>query len=36
MHFLLDLMRRARAAVLDGVYDEFLAEWMESPAAKDY
>ncbi len=36
LHFLLDLMRRARAAVLDGVYDEFLAEWMESPAAKDY
>ena len=23
LHFLLDLMRRARAAVLDGVYDEF-------------
>ena len=36
LHFLLDLMRRARAAVLDDVYDEFLAEWMESPAAKDY
>ena len=36
LHFLIDLMRRAREAVLAGTYDEFLAEWMASPAAKDY
>lgn len=36
LYFLLDLMRRARQAVLDGAYDVFLAEWMSSPAALDY
>ncbi|MBQ9042771.1 MAG: tRNA guanosine(34) transglycosylase Tgt [Eggerthellaceae bacterium] len=36
LHFLIDLMRRAREAVLAGAYDEFLAEWMASPGAKDY
>ena len=36
LHFLIDLMRRARAAALAGAYDEFLADWMASPAAKDY
>ena len=36
LHFLLDLMRRARAAVLAGAYEDFYREWMESPAAKDY
>ena len=36
LHFLLDLMRRAREAVLAGAYEEFYAEWMASPAAKDY
>ena len=36
LHFLIDLMRRAREAVLAGSYDEFLADWMASPAAKDY
>ena len=36
LHFLLDLMRRAREAVLAGTYEEFYAEWMASPAAKDY
>ena len=36
LHYLLELMRRARQAVLAGAYDEFLAEWMASPAAKDY
>lgn len=36
LHYLLDLMRRARQAVLDGVYEEFYQEWMASPAAKDY
>ena len=36
LHFLIDLMRRSREAVLAGTYDEFLAAWMASPAAKDY
>jgi queuine tRNA-ribosyltransferase len=36
IHYLIELMRRAREAVLAGAYDEFLAEWMDSPAAKDY
>ncbi len=36
LHFLLDLMRRAREAVLAGTYDAFLAAWMASPAAQDY
>ena len=36
LHFLIDLMARARKAVLAGEYDEFLRSWMESPAAKDY
>lgn len=36
LHFLIDLMGRAREAVIAGCYDEFLASWMASPAAKDY
>ncbi len=36
LHYLLDLMRRAREAVLEGAYDAFLAAWMASPAARDY
>lgn len=36
IHFLLDLMRRAREAVLADAYDAFLAEWMASEAANDY
>ena len=36
LHFLIDLMARAREAVLAGTYEEFYAEWMNSPAAKDY
>ena len=36
LHYLLDLMRRAREAVLAGEYDAFLSAWMSSPAAKDY
>ena len=36
LHYLLDLMRRAREAVLADAYAEFQAEWMASPAAKDY
>ncbi len=36
LHYLLELMRRARQAVLNGAYDVFLSEWMSSPAALDY
>ena len=36
LHYLLDLMRRARQAVLDDAYADFEAQWMASPAAKDY
>ena len=36
LHYLIDLMRRAREAVLAGAYEEFYAAWMASPAAKDY
>ena len=36
LHFLLDLMRRAREAVLADAYEEFYEAWMNSPAAKDY
>ena len=36
LHFLIDLMRRAREAVLAGTYDAFLADWLSSPAANDY
>lgn len=36
LHYLLNLMRRAREAVLSDVYDDFYAEWMASPAADDY
>ena len=36
LHYLLDLMRRARAAVLAGAYEDFYRSWMDSPAAKDY
>ena len=36
LHFLIDLMKRAREAVLADAYGEFLAGWLASPAAKDY
>ena len=36
LHFLLDLMRRAREAVLADAYEDFYQEWMNSPSAKDY
>ena len=36
LHFLIDLMARAREAVLADDYDGFLRSWMHSPAAKDY
>jgi queuine tRNA-ribosyltransferase len=36
IYFLLDLMRRARAAIVDGCYSDFVDAWMASPAARDY
>ena len=36
IYYLLDLMRRARQAIIDGTYNEFVNDWMASPAAKDY
>ena len=36
LHFLLDLMRRAREAIEAGEYKQFLDAWMNSPAANDY
>ena len=36
LHYLIDLMRRAREAVLADAYEEFYEQWMASPAAKDY
>ncbi len=36
LHFLLDLMRRAREAVLADAYEDFYQAWMNSPAAADY
>lgn len=36
LHYLIDLMRRAREAVLAGAYEEFYEAWMASSAAKDY
>ena len=36
LHFLLDLIRHAREAVLADAYEEFFEQWMESDAAADY
>lgn len=36
LHFLLNLMREARQAVLAGEYEAFYEDWMSSPAANDY
>ena len=36
IYFLLDLMRRARQAIIDGRYAEFQAEWMDSEGAADF
>lgn len=36
IHFLLDLIRRARAAVIAGNYSEFLSAWLNSEGANDY
>ena len=31
-----DLMARARQAIIDGIYAEFIDAWMDSPAARDF
>lgn len=36
VHFLLDLARRAREAIVADRYQAFLAGWMSSPASVDY
>ena len=36
IYFLLDLMRRAREAIVEGRYGAFVSAWMDSPAAKDW
>ncbi len=36
LHYLIDLMRRAREAVLADAYEDFYQEWMASPAMRDY
>ena len=36
IYFLTNLMAKARQAVIEGTYDQFLSDWMHSPAANDY
>ena len=36
IHFLIDLMARAREAILADAYEEFYQSWMSSSGAKDY
>lgn len=36
LHFLLDLMRQARGAILEGRFESFYQDWMNSEAADDY
>ena len=36
IYYLLDLMRRAREAIIDGRYSEFVSAWMDSSAAADF
>ncbi len=36
IYFLLDLMRRARQAIIDGRYAEFQSEWMAGEGAADF
>ncbi|NTW29053.1 MAG: tRNA guanosine(34) transglycosylase Tgt [Coriobacteriia bacterium] len=36
LHFLLDLVTRARNAIIEGRYGEFLDAWRRSPGADDY
>lgn len=36
LHYLLDLMRRARASIMADEFEAFYRDWMASPAADDY
>ena len=36
IYYLLDLMRRAREAIMAGAYAAFVEDWMASPAARDW
>lgn len=36
IHYLLNLMQQARTALLQGSYQSFLANWLDSAAANDY
>ena len=36
VHYLLDLMRRAREAIIRGEYASFVSRWDELPAARDW
>lgn len=36
IYYLCNLMQRAREMIIAGCYDEFLRDWMDSPAAADY
>lgn len=36
IYYLLDLMGRARKAIIAGAYSDFVRDWMDSPAATDY
>ena len=36
IYYLLDLMRRAREAIIAGTYGDFVSSWMDSSAANDW
>jgi queuine tRNA-ribosyltransferase len=36
VYYLLDLMLRAREAIIEGNYGAFESEWLSCPAAKDW
>ena len=36
IYYLLDLMRRAREAIVEGRYGDFVSEWNQLPAAQDW
>ena len=36
IYYLLNLMRRAREAIIAGTYGDFVSSWMDSPAANDW
>jgi len=36
VHYLIELTRRARTAILEGSFQSFLRDWYDSPASDDY